>query len=294
MENIAYPKHIQCLLCGKDHLSPEKKFSASFLARCNSCGFVFTERIPSFEELQKHYLGYLSISTLSPITELRYNELLDEFEPYRKTNRILDVGCGNGLFLEVAKKRNWEVFGTEFTDENVERCRKKNINIFQGDISKNPFDKNSFDAVVSFEVIEHINNPHAYSSSIRDLLRHGGMFYFTTPNFNALNKYILGSKWNIVEYPEHLCYFTKRTANKLLSLNGFEKHKILTTGINLNRFYSSMEKGQVHQENNDAPDEALRKKLESKMILKLAKDSLNFVLNILSAGDSLKGYYIRI
>jgi len=291
---MSYQKHIQCLLCGKAHLSSVEKFSASFLVRCRSCGFVFTERIPSFEELQKHYSGYLSISTLSPITELRYNELLDEFEPFRKTNRILDVGCGNGLFLEVAKKRNWKVFGTEFTQENADRCREKNIEIFQGDITKNTFQKESFDVVVSFEVIEHINNPHSYSSSIRDLLRRGGLFYFTTPNFNALNKFILGSKWNIVEYPEHLCYFTKRTANRLLTANGFAKQKILTTGINLNRYQSSIGHNRVLQEKEDAPDETLRKKLESRYILKLAKSGVNFVLNILNTGDSLKGYYTRI
>lgn len=291
---MLFEKHIQCLLCGKNKLSPVKKYVKSFLVQCNSCGFVFTQRIPTGEELQNHYKGYLSISTLSPVTEVRYNELLDYFEKFRKTNRILDVGCGNGLFLEVARKRNWEVYGTEFTSENVTRCREKNIEVFQGDITQNTFDKASFDVVVSFEVIEHINNPHYYAAAIRNLLRRGGIFYFTTPNFNALNKYILGSKWNIVEFPEHLCYFTKKTANRLLVSNGFRKEKILTTGINLHRYQSSVNEHTVPQENLETPDEKLRKKIEEKNLLKLVKSIINFFLDKTSLGDSLKGFYIRI
>ncbi|MFZ5553499.1 MAG: class I SAM-dependent methyltransferase [Bacteroidota bacterium] len=294
MNYPAYKKHIHCLLCEKTQLSTVKMFSASFLVKCNSCGFVFTERIPSPEELQKHYAGYLSISQLSPVTALRYNELLSEFEKFRNTSRILDVGCGNGLFLEVAKKRNWQVFGTEFTEENVMRCREKGITVFKGDITENNFEKESFDVVVSFEVLEHINNPVAYATSIRQLLRKGGMFYFTTPNFNALNKYLLGSKWNIVEYPEHLGYFTKRTAVKLFTSCGFEKEKIMTTGINLHRYQSSLQQHTLPQENHETPDELLRKKIESRKLLKFAKSIINFFLDKTSLGDSLKGYFVRL
>ncbi len=120
---------------------------------------------------------------MSPLTIESYNVLLDEFEKYRKTNKILDVGCGRGFFLTQAKKRGWEVYGTEYSPKAVELCASNGIDMKTGKLSTDLFNIKDFDIITSFEVLEHINNPNEELKHINNLLRKGGLFYCTTPKF---------------------------------------------------------------------------------------------------------------
>ena len=101
-------KHKNCILCESDSLLKIKGYEQQHLVKCKSCKFVFCEPIPSIEELEVHYKGYGRNDYLSPITIKRYHQILDSFEPYRKTNKLIDVGCGIGYFLEAAKERGWK------------------------------------------------------------------------------------------------------------------------------------------------------------------------------------------
>jgi 2-polyprenyl-3-methyl-5-hydroxy-6-metoxy-1,4-benzoquinol methylase len=136
------------------------------------------------------------------------------------------VGCGIGYFLEEAKKRGWEVYGTEFTDEAIEICEAKGINMQKGVLSPEDFDPNSFDVITSFEVLEHINNPQEEITNFHKILRKGGLVYLTTPNFNSLLRYRLKSAYNVITYPEHLSYYTKRTIHRLFKNKGFKNYKL--------------------------------------------------------------------
>ena len=91
MENI----HIKCLICNSKSIKKVSNYyDNNGLIKCKKCGFVFMEKIPTVEELNSHYKTYsYSIEqNLSPLTIVSYNILLDEFEKYRKTNRLLDIG----------------------------------------------------------------------------------------------------------------------------------------------------------------------------------------------------------
>lgn len=281
--------HKKCLICSSESLqSLEPKLHHQDLYECKSCSFIFFRRIPSATELESHYAAYPRNNVLSDITVKRYNELLDKFEPYRKTGRLMDVGCGDGHFLAIAAKRGWKIYGTEFTDEAAAACRKCGAEIFKGRIQE--FDlTDNFDVITSFEVLEHIYDLKEHMKSIYSLLRKGGLFYFTTPNINALSRRILGGKWTIIEYPEHLSYFTAKTIHRLLTLEGFGKHTVQTTGISLQRFNAYGNKT-ASVENQD---EQARQKIEKSVILKFIKSTLNGMLNLLKLGDTLKGFYVK-
>jgi len=110
--------HTECLICKSQKIKQlSDYYESKGLVKCEKCGFVYMEKIPTIEDLNSHYetYSYSSEQYLSPLTIESYNVLLDEFEKYRKTNKILDVGCGRGFFLTQAKKRGWEVYGTEYT-----------------------------------------------------------------------------------------------------------------------------------------------------------------------------------
>ena len=284
--------HHTCLLCNSTAIFELKNYEKDFLVKCKECDFVFCKRIPTADELINHYKKYTRNGSISPITIKRYHELINQFEKYRKTNNILDIGCGDGFFLEVAKERGWNVFGTEFTDEAIETCINKGINVQKGILNPKNYNTIRFDVITSFEVIEHINNPQSELKNIYALLREQGVLYFTTPNFNSFSRYSLKHKWNIIEYPEHLSYYTAKTIHLFFKKNGFKKIELLTTGININRYKSSINNNQTDFLTKNVEEE-LRIKSEKVGIYNLAKKSINFILNILKMGDSIKGIYIK-
>ncbi len=306
MAKTNYNIHQACLICGSNKIEPMPKFHKSYLTKCQDCSFVFAERIPTLEELIAHYDTYGRNDYLSPITIKRYHEILDFLEPLRKTNNLIDVGCGIGHFLTVAKERGWNVYGTEFTDEAIQICQNKGISMHQGVLNPTNYPSNHFDVVVSFEVLEHINNPQEEVANFNTILREGGAVYLTTPNFNAISRLILKEKWAVIEYPEHLCYYTPKTLSSIFKQFGFSKKWIQTTGINFSRFESSMQKKDQEPKinkdesgknipiaNENSKDEQLRKRIEGNLLLKIAKSSVNGVLNTTRTGDSMKGLFIK-
>ncbi len=283
--------HQECLICHSADLKYLSKYSQNYLVKCNNCGFIFASKIPTTEELTQYYNNYNRQAYISPITIMRYNELLDIFERYRKTSNILDIGCGVGYFLEEAKKRNWNVYGTEYSDQAVNICTEKRLNVKKGTTSSINFDKDFFDIITSFEVIEHINNPLEEIQSIYNILRVDGIFYLTTPNINSITRLLLKDKWNVINYPEHLCYYSTKTLHYLLKKNNFQKISLKTTGISISRFRNSK-----HTSNNPliAPhsdDEIIRVKSENIKIFKLLIKITNHILSLLAIGDNIKALY---
>lgn len=286
-------RHSNCILCQSDNLKPLAGYEKAYLCQCQACGFVFSQQIPAQEELDSYYHNYGVNQYLSPITVKRYNELLDKFEAFRKTNKILDVGCGIGYFLEEAKKRGWQVYGTELSEKSVEICIQKGIKTTKGHLYKESFGTEMFDVITSFEVIEHVNNPVDEITTMRHILRQGGLVYMTTPNFNSLLRYRLKSAYNIINYPEHLSYYTPKTLRRLFVSRGFYSQKIETTGVSLTRFKTS--KGISNQRiiSAQSDDEKIRNKMDNRIHLKLAKKIINAALTIFGKGDSLKGWFIK-
>ncbi len=282
-----------CISCGSNNLADLSDYKHAFLVKCKNCSFVFCKKEASVQELTAHYHNYPRYSVLSPITEKRYNELLDILEPFKKTNNLIDLGCSSGLFLECARKRGWNVYGTEYAEECITYCAAKNIKVFKSDKLPSEFFNLKFDVVTSFEVIEHINTPNEEIEFVKKILRKNGAFYFTTPNFNSISRFLLKEKWNVIEYPEHLSYFTSNTIHRLLQKHGFKKQFLITTGISLSRFKQSIGKDDVNRTTNQNTDENLRGNIEKNFLLRWAKNSLNFLLNTFKIGDAMKGLYIN-
>ena len=125
--------HSSCLLCGKKSIKSLAGYEKHDLLKCRKCGFVFMRKIPTALELKNHYSIYAfeKEKEIPLATKLSYFKLLKKFEKYRKSNRILDVGCGEGWLLELARERGWDVFGTEFSVKAIEICEKKGIKIYK-------------------------------------------------------------------------------------------------------------------------------------------------------------------
>lgn len=285
--------HSNCLVCRSEKLRPMHGFEAHHLVKCHDCGFVFSRSIPTKAELDAVYEGYGRNDYLSDLTVQVYERLLDSFEPYRKTNRLIDVGCGIGYFLEVAKRKGWEVYGTEFTEEAVKICEGKGISMQVGPLNTTGYEPESFDIVASFEVIEHINDPLAELGKFRELLRPGGMVYCTTPNFNAVERFYLKADWNVIAYPEHLSYYSPSTLKRVFKESGFSAKKIETTGISITRIKKSQGRSDQATISATSDDEQLRNRIASNPLLGAVKSTVNVLLTFFGIGNSLKGRFIK-
>jgi 2-polyprenyl-3-methyl-5-hydroxy-6-metoxy-1,4-benzoquinol methylase len=252
-------------------------------------------KIPTSSELENYYsiYAYESEKEIPEATRISIEYHLDKFEKYRKNNKMLDVGCGEGWILESAKARGWEVYGTEFSSNAIEICRKKGIKMYTGVLKPEDIEERDFDVIISTQAIEHINNPREEVSNIHQLLRTGGLFYITTPNFNSYLRLLLRDKYSIIEYPEHLSYYTRKTLNKLLQQSGFRKVKLLTTGISVSHYQiSNIPEGTAFAKNT-TEDEKLRSRIANSRVLRLAKNIINSGLSVLGIGMTLKAFYIK-
>lgn len=286
--------HVSCIVCESTKINELKAYKENRLVKCQNCSLIFTEKIPTKEELLSYYdQDYSITSYFSPITKKRFETLLDQFEPYRNTNRILDTGCGHGFFLEVAKARGWEVHGTELSDKAIANCESKGIQMHKGTIKNNSYEDNFFDVIVSIEFIEHINHPREYAKQLKRIVRPNGQVYITTPNFNSLLRFKLKSEYDVISYPNHLIYFTKKTLKRLMESEGFMTRSIKTTGYSYTRQRTSTGKSNQSFVSETSDDEMLRYRIEKNIFLKFGKSIFNFLLNIFKVGDSLKGTFVK-
>lgn len=285
-----------CIVCGSSDLNPLEGFKTVQLTRCRSCRMVFSPDVPSEDTLKTHYGNYPLFISVTETTKKRYNQILDKLEQYRQTNRLIDVGCGEGFFLEEAKRRGWEVYGTEYADLYIQIGERKGFQMQQGILDESRYEAGSFDVVTSFEVIEHLLTPVPEVRKFHTLLRAGGALYLTTPNFNSISRKTLGSRWSAICWPDHLSYYTPATLDFLLRNAGFQRKQLLTTGVSLERFRQTLT-GSRHGEKKHETDEYrsldhnLQEVLEKRTLLRWLKAIINRMLTFTSTGDAMKVLY---
>jgi len=288
-----------CPVCNADVFDDLKGFESKNLCKCKVCSFVFDKRKPTDEELHEHYkvYAYSALKPISPETIKSYYRLLDEFEQYRDTGNILDIGCGQGDFLVEAKKRGWNVFGVEYSEAAVELCKSRDIEMRQGIISKDVFADICFDVITSFEVIEHINTPKEMMEAVSEKLNKDGLFYCTTPNFNALLRYLEKDSFKMIVYPEHISFYTKKSLRFLGNVHQFKALKVLTTGIDIGRLKAVLKPKQkditMSTQEMRVSNENIRDLVGSNRFMGLIKGIINFFLTLFGKGDTLKIYWVK-
>lgn len=77
-----------------------------------------------------------------------------------KGKRILDIGCGMGDLMMYFKKRGADVYGVDISQESVNFCKKRGLNVMVADCRNLSFEDNSFDVVYSVGVVEHFKETH--------------------------------------------------------------------------------------------------------------------------------------
>jgi 2-polyprenyl-3-methyl-5-hydroxy-6-metoxy-1,4-benzoquinol methylase len=143
--------------------------------------------------------------------------------PARRAGKLLDIGCGDGAFLEAAA-RHFEVTGVEISAAQAERARQRLpvATIHTGPSTLAPLPENTFDVVTQFSVLEHEWHPLEALRCVARVLRPGGITILKVPNFASWNRVIRGVEWCGIRLPDHCNYFTPRTLRAALGQAGLD------------------------------------------------------------------------
>jgi SAM-dependent methyltransferase len=118
----------------------------------------------------------------------------------RPPGRMLDLGCGDGIVLHLARRDGWEVHGVELYPEQVALVRQTlGLDVEASDIDSYRGASASWDVVVLTHVLEHLPDPVAALRKIRDLLKPDGIGVLEFPNIDALDARVrrLLARWHL-------------------------------------------------------------------------------------------------
>ena len=145
---------------------------------------------------EKHFTN---LSTTGNITE-ETNEILKELN--WKSKKILDVGCGTGLFSYEAAKKGANVLGIDFSKDAIEIAKNKfehlNLEYQSIDVKKI---KDKYDVIVSIGTLEHMDNPLQILKLFKKYLKPKGKIIITSPNWTNPRGYVLMSLWFLFNAP---------------------------------------------------------------------------------------------
>jgi len=206
---------------------------------CQTCGFIHLYPIPTPKELEDFYKTQYYEEKKPGWTEDQLKEKVFwdiNFEDKMNTintlsdgigkKRILDIGCGNGLFLKFFQRHDWDVLGIEPSGTVAGYAREIGIPVIQDTIENIKLNElGLFDVVNLSFVLEHVPNPKELCTIVFNLLKPGGVACFELPNdFNqfqrAVHDFFQKEMW-WVSVPDHINYFSFETLEKLLVTIGY-------------------------------------------------------------------------
>lgn len=199
------------------------------VVKCKRCGLVRSDPILSEEELHDLYkksrFTYQDEVENIKATYGRYLKKALQDTPRREN--FLEIGCGNGFFLEVAEALGFKnVYGVEPSKEAVEKSNPSlKINIINKPFQQNLFKENTFDVICLFQVFDHLSEPNQTLQECHRILKDNGIILAINHNVNSFQARFLGEKSPIIDVV-HTYLYDKKTTHLIYEKNRFEIIKI--------------------------------------------------------------------
>lgn len=111
---------------------------------------------------------------------------------------VLDAGCGLGVWVTPEFRSRYRLHGVDSEVEAIESCRQlyPGSSYSVGDLYAFDFPDASFDAVVMREVIEHLRTPERAVAEVWRVLKPGGRYVLTTPNYDSILLHVIEHTYN--------------------------------------------------------------------------------------------------
>ncbi len=148
--------------------------------------------------------------------------ILKSIQKYKLDGKLLDVGIGTGLFLQLAAKNNWQTYGVDISKYAINLAKKKTkAKLFLGDLAKLNLENNFFDVINMRHSIEHMQSPELVLKNAFKILKPGGLICIATPNSYGLHAKFFGNLWPHLSLPYHLHFFSKDSLSTIVKQQGF-------------------------------------------------------------------------
>ena len=238
-----------CPVCRYHGSKPWKILKGWSLRKCSACSMIYADPCPTEEALQVAYglpeqeydeffqSGYIdSRKILGGQGKWQRHKAQEHLEAIeRRTHRkgrILELGCGPGVFLDVARSRGWQTAGIDPGDWREGYDKDDELNIRRCSLFEAGFEENSFDVIYMGSVLEHLLYPRRYLERLLSLLKPGGLMYVAAlPNIGSWTIQLGIDRWIGNHPPLHLLFFSRRTGRRIFENVGFEVTAIHCYGM---------------------------------------------------------------
>lgn len=222
-------------MCGTEPIPFAVDFQGFTLCRCASCGLEFVNPRLSFEELaanvySDNYLPKRDDANWRSIeAEETFSQQLANIERLAGgAKAILDIGCGNGAFLDMAREKGWQIAGVDI--RLSDDARGLGCPLWAGRLREIDFGAKTFDVVRLNHVLEHTQDPLAELTICRTLLNPDGILFISVPNIAGLSPrlkslqsrmHLKSHRWRHYAAMHHLFFFSPDTLKQLVRRAGF-------------------------------------------------------------------------
>jgi 2-polyprenyl-3-methyl-5-hydroxy-6-metoxy-1,4-benzoquinol methylase len=223
----------ECPVCG----SGEREFSLARFAldiyRCKNCTHRYLSPRVKFEEAMKIYADDKTASDIytqplqKEIDEIKYQYGLDLIEQLSSTGKgkIMDIGCGAGVFLEMAYKNGWnQCVGVDvnerYSDIYLEAKGIQFINSSFESLEPERLGKD-YDCISMWSALEHLYDMHGILEGIKGIVRQGGLLYVLVPNAESLATRLMREMSPTFAW-KHLAHFSPKSLRYLMNMHGME------------------------------------------------------------------------
>lgn len=135
---------------------------------------------------------------------------------------VLDLGCGNGAFLDRVRGLGAErVEGIDFSEQAVSTAARRGISVFQGVFKAFERPPATYDVIFMNNYLEHTSDPLAELQKCLSLLKPNGLLVGEVPNFDSFDRRIFGRYWGGNHVPRHTFQFDPPALRTLLARAGF-------------------------------------------------------------------------
>ena len=203
----------------------------------------FKQYIRKCDQKGEYWRGQSFEEHLSLCESQLTTDLLLEYLP--EDGFVIEAGCGLARWVVYLRRKGFKVFGLDVSHETLEEARRDagDAPLAAGDVLLMPFKDEEFAAVLSFGVVEHLEEllPAAFEE-IRRVLKKGGLLFLAVPCANFLRRimvhpYILVRnlvrRMCDIELVFDECRYTRNEVSKLLVQNGFEPLRIVPDDLKL-------------------------------------------------------------
>jgi SAM-dependent methyltransferase len=172
--------------------------------------------------------GYPSYRNARTSMEASFVDKLDVVRRHVSSGRLLDAGAAYGLFLLTAAP-HFECMGIDVSEYAASVARSEfGMNVRAGDIEHTEFPDNHFDAVVLWDIIEHLIHPVEALTEVHRVLKPGGWAFISTDDAANWLPRMLGSRWWALGAPMHLCHVSKQGISIACKRAGFAHHEFVS------------------------------------------------------------------